>query len=152
MHAAQYSSNAGPRACTTLEPPARHRTVSIAAAHMTPALFLSSNAGMNPLSVWQRGGHPPNECPPGCSSYSIKQEFDGAVVFITGASGYIGSVVLEQLLRTTNVAKVYLLLRPRRGQSIQARADALLQGALFHKVRGSKPAGFPLTAVMNSKQ
>ncbi|WIA40444.1 hypothetical protein OEZ86_013801 [Tetradesmus obliquus] len=93
--------------------------------------------GMNPLSVWQRGGHPPNECPPGCSSYSIKQEFDGAVVFITGASGYIGSVVLEQLLRTTNVAKVYLLLRPRRGQSIQARADALLQGALFHKVRDS---------------
>ncbi|KAF6261123.1 male sterility protein-domain-containing protein [Scenedesmus sp. NREL 46B-D3] len=92
---------------------------------------------MNPLAVWQRGGHPPNECPPGCSSYSIKQEFDGAVVFITGASGYIGSVVLEQLLRTTNVAKVYLLLRPRRGQTIQARADVLLQGALFHKVRDS---------------
>jgi fatty acyl-CoA reductase len=97
---------------------------------------------MNPLA-WQRGGHPPNECPPGCSSYSIKQEFDGAVVFITGASGYIGSVVLEQLLRTTNVARVYLLLRPRRGQTIQARADVLLQGALFHKVCTNKacPAG-----------
>eukprot|EP00882_Tetradesmus_deserticola_P005979 GHRQ01006295.1.p1 GENE.GHRQ01006295.1~~GHRQ01006295.1.p1 ORF type:complete len:319 (+),score=59.94 GHRQ01006295.1:134-958(+) len=94
-------------------------------------------AGMNPLAAWQRGGHPPNDCPPGCSSYSIKQEFEGAVVFITGASGYIGSVVLEQLLRTTNVAKVHLLLRPRRGQTIQARADALLQGALFHKVRDS---------------
>lgn len=88
---------------------------------------------MNPLSVWQRGVHSANECAP-TGTYSIKGEFDGAVVFITGASGYIGSVVLEQLLRTTNVATVYLLLRPRRGQDIQARADALLQGALFHKV------------------
>lgn len=67
-------------------------------------------------------------------TYSIKAEFDGAVVLITGASGYIGSVVLEQLLRTTNVARVFLLLRPRRGQSIQQRAKALLQGPLFHKV------------------
>jgi hypothetical protein len=43
-------------------------------------------------------------------------------------------VVLEQLLRTTDVGRVHLLLRPRKGQSIQDRAHKLLQGALFHKV------------------
>lgn len=67
-------------------------------------------------------------------TFSIKSKFDGAVVFITGATGYIGSVVLEQLLRTTNVGKVYLLMRPRRGEDIQQRLNKLLQGALFHKV------------------
>lgn len=71
---------------------------------------------------------------PVSGNYSIKREFDDAVVFITGASGFIGSVVLEQLLRTTNVRTVYLLMRARRGESIQERADKLLQGALFHKV------------------
>lgn len=55
-------------------------------------------------------------------------------MLITGASGYIGSVVLEQLLRTTDVGQVHLLLRPRRGQDIQDRADKLLQGPIFHKV------------------
>jgi fatty acyl-CoA reductase len=68
------------------------------------------------------------------SSYSIKAEFAGSEVLLTGASGYIGSVVLEQLLRTTDVGRVHLLLRPRKGQSIQDRAHKLLQGALFHKV------------------
>lgn len=77
---------------------------------------------------------------PEVSSYSIKREFEGATVLITGASGYIGSVVLEQLLRTTAVGQIYLLLRPRRGQDIHDRADKLLQGAMFHMVRAFKAA------------
>lgn len=67
--------------------------------------------------------------------YSIKGQFSGATVLLTGASGYIGSVVLEQLLRTTNVATVYLLLRGRRGADPDDRVRALLQSSLFHLVR-----------------
>lgn len=67
-------------------------------------------------------------------TYSIRQEFQGANVLLTGGSGYIGSVVLELLLRTTNINAVHLLLRPRRGQDIRERVNALLQGPLFHKV------------------
>lgn len=87
------------------------------------------------LGAWSLPGGGPAARQPAPTSYSIKREFSGATVFMTGASGYIGSVLLEQLLRTTDVAAVYLLLRPRRGVSTQQRADALLQGALFHKVR-----------------
>lgn len=100
--------------------------------------FYASGAALQAMNHHQahwHGPHPPGGLPGmAACSYSIKAEFDDAVVLITGASGYIGSVVLEQLLRTTNVARVYLLLRPRRGQSIQQRAKALLQGPLFHKV------------------
>eukprot|EP00878_Enallax_costatus_P036666 GHUV01041200.1.p1 GENE.GHUV01041200.1~~GHUV01041200.1.p1 ORF type:complete len:163 (+),score=25.06 GHUV01041200.1:383-871(+) len=90
---------------------------------------------MCPLYGWHRPQH--SAAGMAAQSFSIKSEFDGAVVFITGATGYIGSVVLEQLLRTTNVGTVYMLMRPRRGEDIQQRLDKLLQGALFHKVRDS---------------
>jgi fatty acyl-CoA reductase len=92
--------------------------------------------------MWHKGVTCLGGCP-GCTpvcagvpqSYSIKAELDGATILITGATGYIGSVVLEQLLRTTNCAAVYLLLRPKGKAPVQARAEALLKGALFHKVR-----------------
>lgn len=98
--------------------------------------------GMKSLGMWQTGatchaGGP--ACTPVCAgvpkSYSMKAELEGATILITGATGYIGSVVLEQLLRTTNCAAVYLLLRPKGKAPVQARAEALLKGALFHKVR-----------------
>lgn len=39
------------------------------------------------------------EAPP-AERLSIRRSFEGQTVFITGASGYVGSLVLEQLLRT----------------------------------------------------
>lgn len=49
---------------------------------------------------------------------SVKTAFSGATLFITGGSGYVGSVVLEQLLRfCPDVAKIYLLIRGKRGNT-----------------------------------
>eukprot|EP00882_Tetradesmus_deserticola_P013375 GHRQ01014200.1.p1 GENE.GHRQ01014200.1~~GHRQ01014200.1.p1 ORF type:complete len:468 (+),score=166.28 GHRQ01014200.1:148-1551(+) len=71
----------------------------------------------------------------GSPTYSIKQEFSGATVMVTGASGYIGSLVVEQLLRTTDVGKIYVLIRGKRGTTAQERLAQLLQKGLFHLVR-----------------
>ena len=61
------------------------------------------------------GGH---SCPVGPGRVSVKAAFSGATLFITGASGYVGSVVLEQLLRVCpDVARVYLLIRGKRGST-----------------------------------
>ncbi|GBF91008.1 hypothetical protein Rsub_03863 [Raphidocelis subcapitata] len=65
--------------------------------------------------------------------YSITAHFDGACnVLLTGASGYIGSLVLEKLLRSTTVGRVYVLLRSRRGVAPAERLAKLLTGPLFH--------------------
>ena len=49
---------------------------------------------------------------------SMRAAFSGATLFITGASGYVGSVVLEQLLRKCpDVARIYLLIRGKRGST-----------------------------------
>ncbi|KAF6257117.1 male sterility protein-domain-containing protein [Scenedesmus sp. NREL 46B-D3] len=69
------------------------------------------------------------------SSYSITQEFAGATVLVTGATGYIGSLVVEQLLRTTAVSRIFLLVRSKRGAPGQERIARLLHSGLFHLVR-----------------
>jgi hypothetical protein len=43
---------------------------------------------------------------------SIRNAYRGATVFITGGAGYVGSVVLEQLLRLCpEISRIYLLVR-----------------------------------------
>lgn len=68
---------------------------------------------------------------------SIKSAFSGATLFITGASGYVGSVVLEQLLRfCPDVAQIYLLIRGKRGNSGE-HLLLLVERLLYHSFHGN---------------
>lgn len=91
-------------------------------------------AGGPALLLQQQQQHQQADAPgaaPGL--YSITSHFDGRCnVLLTGASGYIGSLVVEKLLRDTNVGHVYLLLRSRRGVAPAERVAKLLSGPLFH--------------------
>ena len=81
----------------------------------------------------------PQECSGGL--YSIRMHFDAScTVLLTGATGYIGSLVLEKLLRSTEVGRVYVLLRARRGAGPEERLAKLLQGPLFHLIDGNQAA------------
>ncbi|GBF97474.1 hypothetical protein Rsub_10397 [Raphidocelis subcapitata] len=79
--------------------------------------------------------------------FSIKQQFAGAHVLLTGCTGYIGGLVLESMLRTTDVARVYVLLRGKKSQSSQERCDKVLQGPVFHLVRDRPELLAKVTAV-----
>lgn len=58
---------------------------------------------------------------------SVSDFYHGKTVFITGGTGFMGKVLLEKLLRSCpGVAKIYLLIRPRKGQSAQDRLLQLL--------------------------
>lgn len=58
---------------------------------------------------------------------SIQDQFRDSIILLTGATGYVGGLVLEALLRTTQVHKVYVLLRSKAGQSPSDRLAGLLQ-------------------------
>lgn len=71
----------------------------------------------------------------GCT-YSIRAQFSGASVLLTGATGYVGSLVLEALLRLTDVGRVYVLLRPKGGAAPEQRLAQLVQVRERARVRG----------------
>jgi alcohol-forming fatty acyl-CoA reductase len=56
----------------------------------------------------------------------MKQESPGVRVLLTGCTGFVGKVVLEELLRRRaelGIEAVHLLIRPRRGRTAQERFD-----------------------------
>lgn len=58
---------------------------------------------------------------------SVRSSFKGKNVFITGITGYVGSLVLEQLLRVCpDVGRVYVLIRGKRNQTAKQRLEGLL--------------------------
>ncbi|KAL3270689.1 hypothetical protein HHI36_021217 [Cryptolaemus montrouzieri] len=77
---------------------------------------------------------------PTLSSMTISEFFQGKTVFITGGTGFMGKVLLEKLLRSCpGVSKVYLLIRPKKGQNAHERLSELLCSPLFHTVRKERP-------------
>lgn len=47
-------------------------------------------------------------------------------IFLTGGSGFVGISYIEKVLRSIpDVGNIFVLLRPRKGQSIQERLEAI---------------------------
>lgn len=54
----------------------------------------------------------------------IGKWFAGKVVFVTGATGFMGKVLVEKLLRDCpDIETMYLLIRTKRGVDTEQRRD-----------------------------
>nr|CAH7755242.1 unnamed protein product [Callosobruchus chinensis] len=70
----------------------------------------------------------------------VCEYFEGKHIFITGGSGFVGKVLIEKLLRSCpSVAKIYMLLRPKKGKGVQERLEAILKLPLYDKLRETNP-------------
>ena len=60
------------------------------------------------------------------SSPGIPEFFAGRDVLVTGATGFMGKVLLEKLLRCCpDIRRLYILVRPKRGLAPSARLDTM---------------------------
>ncbi|XP_073949860.1 putative fatty acyl-CoA reductase CG5065 isoform X2 [Choristoneura fumiferana] len=65
-----------------------------------------------------------------CTS-AISKFYDGKSVFITGATGFVGKVLIEKLLyRCSNIGNVYVLIRNTAQQNVNQRLEGLLQSSV----------------------
>jgi Putative dehydrogenase domain of multifunctional non-ribosomal peptide synthetases and related enzymes len=63
---------------------------------------------------------------------TIKEFYKNSHIFITGGTGFVGIALLEKFLRDVPFEKIYLLLRPKKGMSVDER----LKQVLDNKVSG----------------
>ncbi|XP_017102789.2 fatty acyl-CoA reductase wat-like [Drosophila bipectinata] len=61
------------------------------------------------------------------------------VIFLTGATGFLGKLLIEKLLRSTEVKRIYSMVRSKRGQNIEDRLKVWKTDPVFEVLLRSKP-------------
>ncbi|KAF7693739.1 hypothetical protein HF521_007492 [Silurus meridionalis] len=70
----------------------------------------------------------------------VSEFYAGKCVLISGATGFMGKVLVEKLLRSCPEVKLlYLLIRTKQGHSSQQRIHTMLQSKLFDRLREENP-------------
>ncbi|XP_062512812.1 putative fatty acyl-CoA reductase CG5065 [Corticium candelabrum] len=71
---------------------------------------------------------------------SISSFYDEQSVFVTGATGFVGKVLIEKLLRCSAKLKaMYVLVRPQRGKTAKQRTADMLTDRVFDHLRTEQP-------------
>nr|XP_003703347.2 PREDICTED: putative fatty acyl-CoA reductase CG5065 isoform X1 [Megachile rotundata]XP_012140577.1 PREDICTED: putative fatty acyl-CoA reductase CG5065 isoform X1 [Megachile rotundata] len=70
----------------------------------------------------------------------IQSFYVGKTIFITGGTGLMGKVLIEKLLYScSNLKKIYILARAKRGRSPEARVNEMFKLPLFQRIQKQKP-------------
>lgn len=56
--------------------------------------------------------------------------YDGRNIFITGGTGFMGKILIEKLLRSTEAATIYVLIRGKKGKDIHSRLDEIFDSVV----------------------
>ncbi|KAH8298431.1 hypothetical protein KR044_002650, partial [Drosophila immigrans] len=69
----------------------------------------------------------------------IQEFYKDKTIFLTGGSGLMGRVTIEKMLRSTDVTRIYVLMRPKRGKSPQERIESWNKSSLFGLLLKTQP-------------
>lgn len=80
----------------------------------------SCNGGVDPHDMdGIASEHLANTC--GNSETPIKDFYRDATVLITGGTGFVGKVLIQKLLRTFEVRRIYMLIRCKNNMTVEQR-------------------------------
>ncbi|XP_038220022.1 putative fatty acyl-CoA reductase CG5065 [Zerene cesonia] len=82
-------------------------------------------------------------------SIGVAEYYANKTVFITGATGFMGKVMIEKMLRCCpEVKKIYMLMRPKKGQGTKERLDDFINCRIFDKLQATSPDCFDKLSVI----
>lgn len=58
---------------------------------------------------------------------------------MTGATGFLGKVTMEKVLRSCDIENFYILVRSKKGKNMHARVDEIFEDPLFDRLKREKP-------------
>ncbi|VVC98168.1 unnamed protein product [Leptidea sinapis] len=74
---------------------------------------------------------------------AIKEYYKGKTIFITGGTGFMGKVLIEKLLYScTELDRIYLLLRKKKGVNPDERLKVLYESLCFTRLKKERPGVF----------
>ncbi|XP_048524365.1 fatty acyl-CoA reductase 1-like [Dendroctonus ponderosae] len=74
------------------------------------------------------------------ATQTIQECFKGKNIFLTGGSGFIGKACIEKFLRSCpDLGKIYILMRPKKGKSLEERLEQITSSTLFEKLKQMYP-------------
>jgi len=74
---------------------------------------------------------------------TVSQFYSEKCIFITGATGFMGKVLLHKLLHSCPMLEsIYVLIRPKRNELPQVRLDKILDGPLFKHLKETNASSF----------
>lgn len=68
----------------------------------------------------------------------IGPHFEGRVLFLTGCTGFLGKVLLEKILFSLNVKKIYILVRNKKDQDIKTRLKEIFDSPVMKRVKETR--------------
>ncbi|XP_023179611.1 putative fatty acyl-CoA reductase CG5065 isoform X2 [Drosophila hydei] len=70
----------------------------------------------------------------------VQEYYKDKTIFITGASGFMGKVLLEKLLYSCHSLKeVIIICRPKRGKAPETRLEEMFKLPIFQRIRDERP-------------
>jgi len=83
-------------------------------------------------------------------SGEISRFYREKCIFITGATGFMGKVLVHKLLHSCpELDKLYVLIRPKRDVIPQIRLDKMFEGPLFNHLKKVNPSCFTKVVAIN---
>lgn len=70
----------------------------------------------------------------------VQEFYKDTNIFVTGATGFLGKILLEKLLRSChNLSTIYVLVRNKKGKTVNTRVEEIFDDIIFDRMKKMYP-------------